>query len=75
VAWTDQGVLVPYQWESRGADYDPSSRYANFFVADGPSPLPAAPAVTRIFGPPRRVYHADGYTIWVWDTNLLSKLG
>ena len=26
------------------------------------------------FGRPQRIYHADGYTVLVWDTNLLDKL-
>ena len=26
------------------------------------------------FGRPARIYHADGYTILVWNTNLLAKL-
>ena len=28
--------LVPYQWETDDANYDPARRYANFVVADGP---------------------------------------
>jgi hypothetical protein len=26
------------------------------------------------FGRPQRIYHADGYTIMIWNTNLLTKL-
>jgi len=32
-------------------------------------------AATRTFGLPLRTYHADGYTILVWDANLLAALG
>jgi len=27
------------------------------------------------FGHPRRTYHTGGYTVMVWNTNLLTKLG
>ncbi len=67
--------LVPYEWESDGAYYDPARHDANFVVADGPSALPGMPLSAELtFGRPQRTYHADGYTILVWDTNLLAKL-
>jgi hypothetical protein len=67
--------LVRYEWESDGAYYDPALHYANFVVADGPSALPGMPLSAELtFGRPQRTYHADGYTILVWDTNLLAKL-
>ena len=67
--------LVPYEWESDGAYYDPALHYANFVVADGPSALPGMPLSAELtFGRPQRTYHTDGYTILVWDTNLLAKL-
>jgi hypothetical protein len=68
--------LVPYQWETNDANYDPALHYANFVVADGPSALPGMQLSAELtFGRPQRIYHADGYTILVWDTNLLAKLG
>jgi hypothetical protein len=77
VAWTLHDGLGPYLWEADASHYDPSRRYANFLVAGGTAPLPAAQAVTWAagFGPPKTVYHVAGYVIMVWDTNLLSKLG
>ncbi len=67
--------LRPYQWETDDANYDPALHYANFVVADGPSALPGMPLSAELtFGRPQRIYHADGYTILVWDTNLLAKL-
>ena len=70
------GELVPYEWEANDVNYDPSLRDATFMVADGPGQLPwAQSAAVRTFGPPRRTYSYDGYTIMVWDTNLLSRLG
>jgi hypothetical protein len=41
------------------------------------SPLVAAgawPAAVRTFGHPRRVYRYIGYTVMVWDANLLTRL-
>jgi hypothetical protein len=68
--------FVPYEWETDDANYDPSRSDATFLVADGPGQLAGArPAALRTFGPPRRIYSYDGYTIMVWDTNLLSRLG
>ena len=68
--------FVPYEWETDDANYDPSRYDATFLVADGPGQLAGArPAALRTFGPPRRIYSYDGYTIMVWDTNLLSRLG
>ena len=70
------GDLAPYLWETDGSGYHASLRYANFVVADGPVPLHGAqPAALRTFGRPQRVYHYDGYTVLVWDTNLLRLLG
>jgi hypothetical protein len=69
------GHLVPYQWETDDADYARARHHANFVVADGPLPLSGAwPAALRTFGHPQRVYRYDGYTIGVWDTNLLRRL-
>jgi hypothetical protein len=68
-------ALGPYQWETDDADYDPSRHFANFVVAGGPDPLHGAQAAAvHAFGSPQRIYHPDGYTILVWDTNLLKKL-
>ena len=68
--------LVPYQWETDDANYDPALHYANFVVADGPSALPGMQLSAELtFGHPQRIYHADGYTILIWNTNLLAKLG
>jgi hypothetical protein len=68
--------LVPYQWETDDANYDPARHYANFVVADGPAPVPGLRAAAVItFGRPARIYHADGYTIMVWNMNLLTGLG
>jgi hypothetical protein len=70
------GKLVPYEWETDDANYNPSLHDANFVVADGPAGLPfAQSAALRTFGPPQRTYSYRGYLIMVWDTNLLRLLG
>ena len=67
--------LVPYLWETDEATYDPARRYANFVVADGPSALPGMKLSAELtFGRPEHIYQADGYTIMVWDKNLLAEL-
>jgi hypothetical protein len=67
--------LVPYLWETDEANYDPARRYANFVVADGPAALPGMKLSAELtFGRPAQIYQADGYTILVWDKNLLAEL-
>ena len=63
--------LVPYLWETDVSNYDPERHYANFVVAGGPGMQLSAELT---FGRPARVYLAAGYTILVWNTNLLAKL-
>jgi len=70
------GELVPYEWETDNADYNPALRDATFVVAGGPAPLPwVQSAALRTFGRPEAIYGYDGYTIMVWGSNLLSRLG
>jgi len=70
------GELVPYEWETDDADYNPALRDATFVVAGGPVPLPwVQSAALRTFGRPEAIYGYDGYTIMVWGSNLLSRLG
>jgi hypothetical protein len=67
--------LVPYLWETNEVNYDPARRYANFVVADGPSALPGMKLSAELtFGKPAQIYQADGYTILVWNKNLLAEL-
>jgi hypothetical protein len=68
--------LVPYLWESDLASYDPARHYANFVVTDGPSAWPGMlQSALLTFGRPALTYRADGYTILVWNTNVLARLG
>ena len=69
------GHLAPYLWESDVASYDPARHYANFVVADGPSAWPGMQQSAQLtFGRPARIYQVDGYTILVWNTNVLARL-
>jgi hypothetical protein len=70
-----RGRLVPYLWESDLASYDPARHYANFVVADGPSAWPGMQQFAQLtFGRPARSYQIDGYTILVWNTNVLARV-
>ena len=70
------GQFVPYEWETDDAGYDSARHDATFVVADGPAQLRwVQSAALRTFGPPQRIYSYDGYTIMVWDANLLRRLG
>jgi hypothetical protein len=76
VTATPDDEFVPYEWETDDTGYDPSRHDATFLVADGPAQLRwMQPAAVRTFGPAQRTYSYDGYTIMVWDTNLLRRLG
>ncbi len=67
--------LMPYQWETDDANFDPARYHASFVVADGPDALPGMQLSAELtFGRPQRIYRADGYTIMVYDTNLLVDL-
>ena len=67
--------LMPYQWETDDANFDPARHHASFVVADGPDALPGMQLSAELtFGRPQRIYRADGYTIMVYDTNLLADL-
>jgi hypothetical protein len=75
VTQNDEDRLTPYQWETDDANYDPALRYANFVVADGPAARPGMQLSAELtFGRPQRIYHADGYTIMIWNTNLLTHM-
>jgi hypothetical protein len=70
-----RGHLTPRLWESDLASYDPARHYANFVVADGPAVWPGMERSAQLtFGRPARIYHAAGFTILVWNTNVLARL-
>jgi hypothetical protein len=76
----------PRAWESQLSWYSPAAHTATFVVlpATGPAaqaetfPNPYAPTasgVIRTFGQPAEVYFLTGYTVLVWNKNLLAELG
>ncbi len=72
------GKLVPGQWETSEPEYDPSLHYADFFVVKDTGTYASTwmlAAAERTFGHPRQTYRLGGYTVLVWQANLLSHLG
>jgi hypothetical protein len=81
---SETGVWAP-AWECQPSWYDPAEHDATFVVlpASGPQELsetypdPTAPTATGVlnaFGQPAEVYFLTGYTVLVWNKNLLSGL-
>ncbi|HMD92467.1 MAG TPA: hypothetical protein VKG80_07470 [Trebonia sp.] len=75
------GRVRPQLYQSAASWYDPRLHYANFIVASTPPGTPAyapdliaAGDARRTFGPPARTYRFGGYTVMVWDVNLLTRL-
>jgi hypothetical protein len=77
-----RGVRVgALRYQSTADAYDPRLHDANFLVTGAPADgvgyaaesVPSA-AVRATFGRPARVYRFDGYTVGVWNVNLLTKL-
>ena len=74
-AQVSNGRLVPGNWETRAQAYDPARYDATFFAINDATATPGAlAAAVSTFGPPRWTYHTAGYTILVWNTNLLPRL-
>lgn len=73
------GLVAPNVWEEKASWYNPRVYAANFVVTVNSPPSQAwevAPFEARdTFGRPARTYHFRRYTILVWRTNLLSRLG
>jgi hypothetical protein len=71
--------VAPNVWEEKASWYNPQVYTANFVVTVSSPPSQAwevAPFEARdTFGRPARTYHFGRYTILVWRTNLLSRLG
>jgi hypothetical protein len=76
-----KGRVRPLPYQSSAAAYDPWRHDATFLIAGAPAAragdvaeeIPAA-AVRATFGRPARVYRFDGFTVDVWDVNLLTKM-
>jgi hypothetical protein len=69
-------------YQSSAAAFDPRRHDARFLVTQLPAVGPARPAETTApypavlatFGPAARTYRFDGYTVLVWNVNLLTRL-
>ena len=75
------GRVAARHYQSARLWYDPKRHEATFLVAAAPGPGHGSAAdqvprqaVLRTFGPPAHVYHFSGYTVMIWDTNLLPLL-
>ncbi|MGB6457167.1 MAG: hypothetical protein WBH47_22070 [Streptosporangiaceae bacterium] len=70
--------VVPYEWESDAAWYNPRIQSADFVVLDsGTAEYPgftARTAVLATFGRPARTYRVGAYQVLVWNKNLLRDL-
>jgi hypothetical protein len=70
--------VYPYLWETKQAWVDPHSTYANFVVSEpGPPWQPVygqLDAVRSFFGTPAHTYHVGGFTVLVWNYNILTRL-
>lgn len=72
------GIAVPRLYQSAASWYDPGACYANFVVtgtADGSADLIPYGEILALGGPPDRTYQVQAFTILVWSTNLLDRLG
>jgi hypothetical protein len=69
-----RGGLTPRRWESQLALFDPATHTANFVVVVPGGRVTQQEAVT-VFGSPARVYRQPGFTVLVWNQNLLKQLG
>jgi len=75
------GRVVPLLYQSSVAAYQAGHGDARFVVvgapADGagyaPEDIPSSAAVAS-FGMPTNVYRFDGFTVYTWNVNLLTKL-
>jgi hypothetical protein len=78
-AWWARGA-VPRLYQSRADWYDPRASQANFVVTgnvNSPADLIPGLDILALNGgdPPAYVYHISGFTVLVWDRNLLALLG
>ena len=72
------GRIAEKLWETDTTQYDPARHTATFVVAGGPASVGPvhglANAAIRTFGRPAHTYHIQGYTILVWNHNILRDL-
>jgi hypothetical protein len=81
VTWWGSGA-VPRDYESKASWYDPRLSNASFVMVNSADAKPGRNGIIippgdilALAGPPARTYHYKTFTIWVWDRNLLARLG
>jgi hypothetical protein len=81
VTWWPSGA-VPRAYESKASWYDPRLDYANFVVINSADAKPGRNGIIiqprdilALAGRPAHTYHYKTFTIWVWNRNLLARLG
>jgi hypothetical protein len=77
LASVTNGGTTAEPYESDATWYDPARYQANFIVslAGSQDLSPVTPARVRAwYGTPERVYRFDGYTVMVYDYNLLTRV-
>jgi hypothetical protein len=67
------GKITPYPWESSPAWYDPA-RYRADFVVIGNSDGSLEQDSEHFFGRPASVHRVAGYTVLIYDKNVLDVL-
>jgi len=70
-------TVVRGGWETDAGWFGPRRHTATFAVlppGQAGVTYPWTYGVRAAFGQPARIYYADGYTVLVWDRNLLSQL-
>jgi len=68
---TASGELARWSWNTKASWYNPQRHDARFVILNPCAPTPT----TRLFdtvGRPSAAYFADGFTVLVWRTNLLT---
>ncbi|HEY7011981.1 MAG TPA: hypothetical protein VH480_04440, partial [Streptosporangiaceae bacterium] len=77
VGATNDGIRA-FNWETDRSWYDPADHDVNFITLypsrPGSAPYPWVTDVRAAFGQPARIYYVDGYTVMVWNSNLLTQL-
>ncbi len=70
-------LVRPVTWGNRSDWYDPGQYRASFIVVDDARPgawTAEWSGAVHAFGHPARTLHPDGYTVLVWNRNLLAGI-
>ena len=68
------GMLTPYLWMADTAWYDPELSEPNFLILQQ-APASELALLHKRFGPQSHKYQVDGWTVLVWNRNLLAHPG